>query len=486
MWTIWVIIFWISAVLVGAVPPICDLLSVLKKEEENCAKMLSLEAKNRTPENDQLLSSGRCAGMWDNMSCWPSSAVGQTVNAHCPEFFQMLTGKKGFVYRNCTREGWSDPYPRPDIACGYNVNDTTNEARRSYFMTLKTMYTIGYCTSLVTLTIALAILFSFRRLRCTRNYIHMHLFTSFILRASSNFIKDAILFSSEDTNYCGSYTAGCKLTMVFFQYCIMSNYSWLLVEGLYLHTLLVISFFSERKFLWWFIALGWGAPTVFVAAWATARQLHENIGCWDINTNANTWWIIRGPIVLSIFINFILFVNILRILMRKLSSPERRSSDFNQYKYVLCIVTLCHVSPPSVLLLLSTLSFPSAFFVLRRLAKSTLLLIPLFGIHYIIFAFFPEDASSGTMEIQLFFELALGSFQGFVVAVLYCFLNGEVQMEIKRKWRQWHLTKHFRQHLSTSASNGGSGLTQEMQMARSSPPEHGRGHQSTLQRSSVL
>jgi hypothetical protein len=33
--------------------------------------------------------------------------------------------------------------------------------------------------------------------------------------------------------------------------------------------------------------------------------------------------------------------------------------------------------------------------------------VSLFGIHYIVFAFSPEDA----MEVQLFFELALGSFQ---------------------------------------------------------------------------
>ena len=46
--------------------------------------------------------------------------------------------------------------------------------------------------------------------------------------------------------------------------------------------------------------------------------------------------------------------------------------------------------------------------VCRRLARSTLLLIPLFGIHYTVFAFSPEDVSK---RERLVFELGLGSFQ---------------------------------------------------------------------------
>ena len=42
-----------------------------------------------------LLSSAGCQGLWDNTSCWPSSAPGQTVEVACPRFLWMLVGRNG-------------------------------------------------------------------------------------------------------------------------------------------------------------------------------------------------------------------------------------------------------------------------------------------------------------------------------------------------------------------------------------------------------
>ncbi|KAF4800202.1 hypothetical protein TURU_046946 [Turdus rufiventris] len=68
----------------------------------------------------------------------------------------------------------------------------------------------------------------------------------------------------------------------------------------------------------------------------------------------------------------------------------------------------------------------------RRLSRSTLLLIPLFGTHYIVFNFLPEYTSLG---VRLYLELCIGSFQGFIVAVLYCFLNQEVSFHYPEEFK---------------------------------------------------
>ncbi|KAG1969055.1 pituitary adenylate cyclase-activating polypeptide type I receptor [Pimephales promelas] len=277
----------------------------------------------------------------------------------------------------------------------------------TYLSTLKQLYSAGYATSLISLITAVIIFTCFRKFHCTRNYIHINLFVSFILRASAVFIKDAVLFSDETQDHCLMSTIACKTAVTFFQFCILSNYFWLLVEGMYLQTLLALTFVSQRKYFWWYILIGWGVPSVVLIVWVLTRQFFDNRGCWDDTDNMNIWWIIKGPITASLFANIIIFLNVIRILVQKLKSPGVGGNDTGHF---------------------------------MRLAKSTLFLIPLFGMHYTVFAFLPENTGE---IIRFYIELGLGSFQGFVVALLYCFLNGEVQAELKRRLWTWQTQTHL-------------------------------------------
>uniref|UniRef100_A0A8C6ZG12 Glucagon receptor n=1 Tax=Nothoprocta perdicaria TaxID=30464 RepID=A0A8C6ZG12_NOTPE len=263
----------------------------------------------------------------------------------------------------------------------------------------KVMYTVGYSVSLCALLLALAVL----KLHCMRNYIHMNLFASFMLKGIS------VLTPSPQA------AAGCRAATVFMQYGIVANYCWLLVEGIYLHNLLVVAVFSERSYFTLYLCIGWGAPLLFLVPWVVVKFLYENIQCWSTNNNMGFWWILRFPVFLAILvsaaapgrccrccsphclppfqINFFIFIRIIQILVSKLRAHQMRYTDYN------------------------------------RLAKSTLTLIPLLGIHEVVFAFVTDEHAQGTLRyVKLFFDLFLSSFQGMLVAVLYCFVNKEVSV----------------------------------------------------------
>ncbi|XP_077637133.1 uncharacterized protein LOC144245677 isoform X2 [Crocuta crocuta] len=67
--------------------------------------------------------------------------------------------------------------------------------------------------------------------------------------------------------------------------------------------------------------------------------------------------------------------------------------------------------------------------------------------------FFP---SNFTAKVKMVFELIMGFFQGFVVAILYFFLNGEVQAELRWKWRRWHLEDFLASDPKYQHPSGGS------------------------------
>ncbi|KAM7388336.1 hypothetical protein PAMP_024516 [Pampus punctatissimus] len=199
---------------------------------------------------------------------------------HCLQYIAEDGNKsaEGSVSRNCTNGGWSRPFPPYHIACSVDDDIPENflQAEQSYFATVKLIYTVGYSISLVVLTVAVLILLLFRKLRCARNFIHIQLFVTFILKAVAVFIKDVTLFSSDDTNHCTLSTFACKASVVFCHYCVMANFFWLLVEALYLNSLLLSSFYHSRRCLWGFSLLGWGVPVLFIILWIGSRVYFEN------------------------------------------------------------------------------------------------------------------------------------------------------------------------------------------------------------------
>ncbi|XP_013884355.1 pituitary adenylate cyclase-activating polypeptide type I receptor [Austrofundulus limnaeus] len=379
-----------------AIHPDCAIISQHLRAQEVCSQARRSEAQNQNQNQNQSHHSG-CKTEWDEIGCWLRAEVGQVVNLSCSEVFQHFSSNQGFVYRNCTADGWSEMYPPYEEACLFS-DDSEPESETSYLYTFRQVYTVGYATSLISLITAIVVFTAFRKFRCTRNYIHINLFSSFVLRASAVFVKDTVLFADETLDHCSVSTVACKSAVAFFQFSILANYFWLLVEGMYLQTLLALTFVSQRKYFWWYILIGWGLPSAVLILWVLTRYFFDNRSCWDDTDNVGIWWIIKGPITASLLINIVIFVNVIRILVQKLkSSAMAGNNDTGHF---------------------------------MRLAKSTLFLIPLFGMHYTVFAFLPENTG---VAARLYIELGLGSFQGFVVALLYCFMNGEVQTEL-RKW----------------------------------------------------
>nr|XP_004652817.1 growth hormone-releasing hormone receptor [Jaculus jaculus] len=364
----------------------CDFITQLREDELACLQMAEGLAN----------ASLSCPRTWDGLLCWPTTGPGEWATLPCPDFFSHFSSEPGTVKRDCTSTGWSDPFPPYPAACPVPLELLTEE--KSYFSTVKIIYTTGHSISVVALGLAIAILVALRKLHCPRNYIHVQLFATFILKAGAVFLRDAALFHGDGTDHCSFSSVLCKVSVATSHFATMTNFSWLLAEAVYLSFLLASTFPSSRPSFWWLVLAGWGLPVLFTGIWVGCKLAFEDTVCWDLDDSSPYWWIIKGPIVLSVGVNFGLFLNIIRILLRKLEPAQSSLHTQSQY---------------------------------WRLSKSTLLLIPLFGTHYIVFNFLPDNAALG---IRLPLELGLGSFQGFIVAVLYCFLNQEVRTEISRKW----------------------------------------------------
>uniref|UniRef100_A0A4W5LDN4 G-protein coupled receptors family 2 profile 2 domain-containing protein n=1 Tax=Hucho hucho TaxID=62062 RepID=A0A4W5LDN4_9TELE len=93
------------------------------------------------------------------------------------------------------------------------VHDCVCVLQLLFYSVVKTLYTLGHSLSLIALSTSTLILCLFRRLHCTRNYIHVNLFVSFILRAVAVLVKDSVIFSHNENTDCSTQPSLVRFTL---------------------------------------------------------------------------------------------------------------------------------------------------------------------------------------------------------------------------------------------------------------------------------
>ncbi|XP_076463790.1 glucagon-like peptide 1 receptor [Babylonia areolata] len=375
-----------------------------------------------------------CDAVFDSIMCWPYSPAGTVARKPCPAIiFNFNTAE--YATRICQEDGTWGPPPPDANRSNIPVKGWTNYSAcqrhgpssrhvpviiKEHMPVINLISRIGYSISLVSLAVATFIMVKIKRLHCQRNVIHINLFVTFIVRAVICLLRDSLLVQGlglpKDIRYdqdgdiefnpYGPHWE-CKLLFTLFYWSLCSNYMWIFVEGLYLHTLIFFAVFDQKVIFKWYIVIGWVTPFCFVLAWLLVRIFHNDTLCWNTHEDGY-YWILNGPIVITICMNFFFFLNIVRVLYTKL----RASTSDDSHRY-------------------------------RKLAKSTLVLIPLFGVYYIFFIIITnQNHRHAGLEVGLFYaEMTLNSFQGMVVAILFCFTNGEVRSELTKRWQRQMLRR---------------------------------------------
>ncbi|XP_056007722.1 calcitonin gene-related peptide type 1 receptor-like isoform X2 [Ostrea edulis] len=364
--------------------------SCCEAAEQCCHRQLS--------ENKGTNSS--CGRIWDGWLCWNDAAQGTQSYGSCPLFMPFFTPSRQAV-RTCKVDGrW---VPRTD----YNPCLKKEELETTIF--------IGLGCSIASLVVLLPAVFIFLKFRSLRKQhrirLHVNLFLSFVFKEVMDILWDMLVTYDKVKSTTVFETTllkngvGCKLLSFLKIYFKCCTYTWMFCEGFYLHRLMSNAFSPPRS-LKVMYAFGWAVPLVSSSVYGILRGVLSDESCWA-NSYENLEWIFDAPNILFLFLNLVFLCNILRILLTQVQTHPNEPGNF------------------------------------RRAVKAMFILIPLFGIHLFFTIYRIPISKEGGLEYERV-SVIISHTQGFFVAMVFCFLNGEVISNIRRSIR------HSQNRFSTS------------------------------------
>ncbi|CAF3965248.1 unnamed protein product [Rotaria sp. Silwood2] len=360
-----------------------------------------------------------CPAYFDRISCWPPTEAGVRRIIQCPVHIFPDASSDAYASLLCKNESQWEGRSHYELCIGCSSVNSLNLNRTDIFLIpLSFLITRKYfiicmdSLSILLLTIGIVILLG------NRNILHVNIFLVFLIRSIIQIIAEIFMSKGYFSHNVFERTDSCNRTTIYFKedqlldcklFIILMNYinnsvsHWsVFCEALYLCRLLRASACKDK--IRWYILMGWSAPLCLIIITYTTRFILKTdlYTCWFEPSIYD--WIIHGPNMILQILNFLIFNYVCIILVRKLNTTYRIVTSENR-----------------------------RFAKYSRLARSTLILLPLFGIHYVLFMWNTKPLLiSNLILIHLTVHTISSSFQGSLVALIYTILNSEVQRETLR------------------------------------------------------
>ncbi|KAG5346873.1 PDFR protein, partial [Acromyrmex charruanus] len=338
-----------------------------------------------------------CNPVWDSILCWPPTKASITAKQRCPFVDGFDTTK--YVEKKCGYNGrweaqngtsmneesfigWANYTTclTPEMLQlhhrVYN-NNVEGEMKMEIAEKTRTLEFVGLSISLVALLASLVIFCRFRSLRNTRTRIHKNLFVAMVVQVLIRLMLyiDIAIYRRKPHGIqrgIGNTPVLCEASYVLLEYVKTAMFMWMFIEGLFLHNMkhAIRRLFIDKKIKF----------TLYLII--------------------NLKFSISFSLFLRIIffqLNFLFLLNIIRVLVIKL-----RQSHTSEIEQVL------------------------------KAVRAAVVLLPLLGITNVLFMIEAPLDNVSKFAVWSYSTHFLRSFQGLFIAMLYCFLNGEVRLALDK------------------------------------------------------
>uniref|UniRef100_A0A5K4F7A6 G_PROTEIN_RECEP_F2_4 domain-containing protein n=1 Tax=Schistosoma mansoni TaxID=6183 RepID=A0A5K4F7A6_SCHMA len=325
-------------------------------------------------------------------------------------------------------------------------NNSTKTDNTEFIELTKLIWTgIGTVGSVITICSMLTAIFIYTVYPCLRNFrfkIHLHLFFALLLESIAQLILSYLLLSKVNqihvTNI-GNVTMNQlflspKEIMYSFNsqstYIIIQNtmiiiwelsqtcvFTWTFIEGIHIHDLILVSVFQPSVNMYPLMIAAWVVPIFITGLWLTVWLCTNKIDVsWSFYTFHSTYWILDSFRLTLLSTNMAFLINVIRALVRR---PQTNYA-------------------PEIL-------------KLKKAVKAAILLMPLLGItNFIVLLPVPKHPLGFFIVSGI--RRVLPTWQGFIISMIYYFMNKDVRKCIHMSIRRFKSKYQLEHRRFTSSS----------------------------------